>query len=418
MNKYSDSGLFLDFNKYADYTPNWNISAEANPGQRTYETANGEQFIIHGWDNDYPGEGWFANKTVLDSMGIAIPKTLEELTAAFEKIKATDETIMPFHTFWGTGYYMGIFANLIDAYTGFRCDMTTKQWNHSILDAKSNYKELITLLADFYKKGYFNAEFSTMSDEQTTQLIASNKWAFTFTYHGQVDVWYANDVTTEIVPFLPPAKTGVKPINWGTYVSDSPYWGYSANAKIDKPELVSAFIDAMLSDKVADAFQWGVEGTSYTINANGKKQWIPTFLEDTEAPAKLGIWNILPPRYITKRDDASIISRGTKLSKDSFNLNVNAIINGTVSCPYYRLSPIFTDAENEELSIITTAVNTVIDQNQALFILGQRNLSEWDTYIEEVKAAGDLTRALAIYNAARQKPDRLQQADRNYVTIE
>jgi putative aldouronate transport system substrate-binding protein len=82
---------------------------------------------------------------------------------------------------------------------------------------------------------------------------------------------------------------------------------------------------------------------------------------------------------------------------------------------YYRLAPTFTTAEQEELSIINTAVNTVIDENQALFILGQRSLSEWDAFITEVKAAGNLERAVEIYNNAKQKPDRLTSDQRDII---
>jgi len=415
MTNYADSGLFLDVNEYKDYTPNWNISVEKNPGQLTYQTEKGEQFIIHGWDNDYPAELHFANKTLLDEMGIAIPTNLDEFAAACQKVVDTDATVTPFHTFWGTGYYLGIFRSLIRGYAGYRADLETGVWNHAILDADAKYKELITLMADFYDKGYFNAEFNTMGDEQTTQLIASDKWAFTFTYFGQVDAWYNQNVTAEVVPYMYPVKTGEKPEVWPTYVSDNPYWGYSINSKIEKPELACALIDSLLGDEISAAFQWGEEGTSYFINEDGFKEWIPEFLEDPDAAAEIGIWNILTPRYITKRDDASATTRGSDLSIDAYKLMVDGILDGTIDCIYYRQTPTFTTAESEELSIINTAANTVIDENQALFILGQRDLSEWDAYITEVLAAGDLARAVEIYNNAKQKADRLQSDERDYV---
>lgn len=415
MADYADSGLFLDLNKYKDYTPNWNYSVEKNPGQLTYQTEAGEQFIMHGWDNDYPAELHFANKTLLDEMGIAIPTNLDELAAACQMVLDKDATVTPFHTFWGTRYYMSIFNSLIRGYTGFRCDMDTGVWNHAILDAESKYKELITVMADFYKKGYFNPEFNTMSDEQTKQLIASNKWAFTFTYTGQIDDWYNKDVTTEVVPYMYPVKTGEKPEVWPTYVSDNPYWGYSINAKIETPELACVFLDSLLGDEISTAFQWGEEGTSYIINDKGFKEWIPEFLEDPDAAAEIGIWNILTPRYITKRDDASSLTRGSQLAQDAYRLMTDGIIDGTIDCLYWRQTPTFTPEENEELSTIMTGINTVVDENQALFILGQRDLSEWDAYITEVKAAGNLERAVEIYNNAKQKPDRLQSDQRDYI---
>lgn len=422
MKDYGNSGLFLDLNQYKDYTPNWDAAVLKNPALLTYQSADGKQYILHGIDNDYPEETFFANMTELNKCGITtVPTTLDELVADMQKVKDSDPGVTPFHTFWQISYYESIFGLTINARTGMYFDLADKKWKFALTTPESKYKDLVTMMADYYKKGYFNAEFSTMSDDQTQQLIASSKWAFTFTYGGQINTWYKVDskgtLPVDVEPFLPVAANGVKPNVWSAYVSDAPYWGYSASAKIKNPELAASWMDTMLSDPVADAFQWGVEGTSYTKDANGKKSWIPDFLaKGDQAQKDLGIWNIMGPRYITKRDDSSILQKASPVEQKMEKMLVDAIKSGTIDSYYYRSNPQFTDAETEELSSIMTPVNTKLTEGEAQFILGKRPLTEWDAFVKEVQAVGNIDRAVEIYNNAKQSPDRLQGIDRSYIT--
>lgn len=423
MKDYSNSGLFLDLNQYKDIMPNWNAAVLKNPALLTNAAADGKQYIMQGVDNDYPGESWFANMTVLKKCGItSVPTTLDELAADMQKIREADASVIPFHTFWGISYYKAVFGTALNAQGGgIYFNLADKKWKFSLTTPESRYKELVALLADYYKKGYFNAEFSTMSDDQTQQTIVTNNWAFTFTYMGQIYAWYKADsrsaLPIEIEPFLPVSASGVKPNIWCAYVSDAPYWGYSASAKIKNPELACSWMDTMLGDAVADAFQWGVEGTSYTRDASGKKSWIPEFLaKGDQAQKDLGIWNIMGPRYITKRDDSSLMQKWSTMDQKAEKLLVDAIKGGKIDSYYYRSNPQFTDSETEELSAIMTPVNTKLTEGEAQFILGKRPLTEWDAFVEEVKAVGNIDRAVEIYNGAKQSPDRLQGIDRNYIT--
>jgi putative aldouronate transport system substrate-binding protein len=420
MKDYASSGMFLDFNKYKDYMPNWTAETAKNPGLLCYEAANGELFTINEISNDYPLESFVANKTLLDSMGIAIPNNLKELEDAMAQIRAADASVTPFHTGNGLSYDKDVFGASLNARTGMYFDLSDRLWKHAVLEPGSKYKDLIALMANYYEKGYLNPEFSTMSQDQTEQLIASDKWAFTYTYSGQVNVWYKVDnnaaLPIEAVPLLPLAAEGVKPNNKVTQVSDSPIWGYSASANVKNPELACSLLDTLFGDEVSAAFQWGEEGTSYTVDAGGKKAWIPEFLaKGNQAALDLGIWNILLPRYVTKRDDTSSLQKASPLEASLVTLLVDAIESGEIDAYYYRANPMFTDAESEELSTIMTAINTKIDENEALFILGKRDISEWDDYIEEVKALGDLNRAVEIYNSAKQSLDRKPASERTYI---
>ena len=417
---YGTSGLFLDFNQYKELTPNWNAAVAQRPGLLMYQTLDGKQLTMHDVLDDYPSESFFANTALLKEYGLKAPTNLEEFEAVCDALLEADPTITPFHTFWKLSYYSGIFSSLIDAKRGLYYDLDAKVWKHAMLEEDSNYKQLIELLAKYYKKGYFNPEFTTMSDEQTKNLIETGKWGLTFTYFEQMNDWYSVP-RSENLPFeydaiLPPVAEGVKPSVSCGYVSDSPYWCFAISAKTAHPELCVSWCDTMLSDKVATAFQWGIEGVSYEVDADGNKHWIQSFLDKgSQAKLDLGVWNINGPRFITKRDDLSNMMTESPKIQETRRYIAEALINGEVTSYYYPGSPTLSDDALDEFSQISAAIKTVIDQNEALFVLGMRSLDEWDDYIAEVKSVGDVARLVQLYNEGVQKPERVQADGRVYL---
>jgi putative aldouronate transport system substrate-binding protein len=425
--EYMESGLFLDFSQHAGIMPNWQLVREDVPGLANYDSVSGKQLMVFGRDNDYPAQAFIANKTYLDSFGIAVPETLAEMEDAMQKIIDADPAATPFLTsprLQDLQNYTEPFENCLRSYrkvstAGMYFDLNDKLWKHCALSPESRYKELITLMSEYFAKGFFNPEFATMSFDQHKALIKTGKWAFTYTYGGNLNAWY--DIPTEeplpieIQVMLPPSVPGFKPTTADTYSSDRPGWAYTAGANTKYPELVSAWIDAQLSPAVATAFQWGVEGESYEV-VNGEKQWKPEFLaKGAQGIKDFGIWNILGPRYITWRDDVSNIRRGPADQAVVINTLVDAIYSGAIDCEYPRTPPALDADEMDEYSQIINAAKTMMDENDTLFVLGRRSLSEWDAYLQELLSVADLNRAVELYNNAPQNPDRVPSGERKYI---
>ena len=58
-------------------------------------------------------------------------------------------------------------------------------------------------------------------------------------------------------------------------------------------------------------------------------------------------------------------------------------------------------AESQQLSDLNTSVTTMVNENLTKFIIGQRPLTEWDKFQEEL-AAQPIDEILAIYDNAYQ----------------
>jgi len=422
---YGSSDLFLNYDDYKEYAPNYYKALSSyKASYLDYKPNTGKMIFMAGLDNDYPAETFFANKTLLDKLGIALPTNLEEMEAAMAIIAKNAPEVTPFATnAWGFSRYLGVVNLLLKGSSSsgrpyFEMDSST--WKHKVLEDKARYQDVIFKLADWYKQKWINPEFATMSEEQLKELMKSNNWAFFYDYGEGVANSYDlaghnAEFPIDIVILGPIAEKGVKPLVECAYTGDIPGWWYGISAKTKYPELCVSWADTMLSDTVADAFQWGVYGESYTIDSKGEKQWINEFLDKgSDAMSGIGVWNILGPRFITKRDDASNMRKSVWTYPETTRKLVDLIKSGEVDCFYPRSTPAFTADENEEIGLIMGYVTTIINENEMKFVYGQRSLSEWDAYISEVKAAGDLNKVIDIYNNAIQRPDRPQAKDRQY----
>lgn len=418
---YSQSGMFLDLNDYKEYMPNLQVAIEANPTNLTYQTQAGNNYFIFDQTEDYPMEAYYANGTLLEQHGIALPTTFEELEAAMDTLLEVEPDVTPFVSYTGWfGYYKTFISLSIGAKAGMYFDLEDKEFKHAILNPDSNYRAIIETLAKWYQKGYLNPEFLTMAGEQQNLTVQANKWGFSFAYGGEIHTgWYriqAKDPLPIDLVVLPPLPAeGVKPTISVVYFSDEPYWGLAASAKTKYPELVTSYLDALIGPDISNIYQWGVEGESYEV-VDGRKQWLPEFLaQGDDYIKKYGIWNINGPRYVTDRDDYSRYTREAPDEMEIIRMYTPKLESGEWLAEYPRLSPTFSDDDTELISQIINSANTVIEQNEQKFVLGQRSFDEWDAYIEEVLAVADLQAAVDIYNNSPQKPDRLTSTERIYI---
>jgi putative aldouronate transport system substrate-binding protein len=414
---YGSSGLFLDWNKYKEYMPNWQKHVNEYPNLLDFATEKGEVFAVTDVEPlDAPGESWYYNKTMLDKYNIAPPKTLEEMVDAMKKLKELDPKVIPYQSYWNYDYILDAFGQATGAKTGFLYNEKTSKWEYAPLSADSGYKELISLVAEMNKDKLFNPEVATMSWEQELQAIASNNWAFAYFYvvAPENEIYKTNNLPIEIKPLTAPSYNG-KSLQRITNVFDSsPSWGFFASAKVKNPELLAAFIDNTVSKETSELFNWGVEGVTFKRDSNGFKEFIPEIMSGEKNPADFGIGNIMSPRYIQYKDRASEIAKYGPLGKESYKLLVDNFKSGTVTPILDRSKPIMTTEQNEELGKIMTPINTYVTENQLKFLTGERPISEWDDFASKIKDMGDINKALEIYNSAKQ----LERAtERKYVEV-
>ena len=67
-----------------------------------------------------------------------------------------------------------------------------------------------------------------------------------------------------------------------------------------------------------------------------------------------------------------------------------------------RNTPVMNEEQRNTVAMNLTPISTYITENVGLFVTGDRDLSEWDAFVEEAMSMGDIEAVKAAYEAGRQ----------------
>lgn len=193
-----------------------------------------------------------------------------------------------------------------------------------------------------------------------------------------------------------------------------PNWGYFVNADVENPELICSYLDEVISPEGSELYNWGVAGLTYEKDEDGHHHFIGEYVDSDEARKEAGIHNFMDVRYIQLKDREADYAGKNERDRGFYDKLIAALIDGEmVGIRALRGTPNFTAEQSETVARSTTPMKTYIDENIMYFIDGTRDMSEWDSFVEETLALGDMDEVLATYEAA----DRvIYSTERRYAT--
>jgi putative aldouronate transport system substrate-binding protein len=434
--QYGGTGVLLDFNKYTEYMPNFTAMTKAIPSLNHLVTGNGNRFVMPGlnWDKDYLGEAWMVNKTLLDQLGISIPKTSDELMGAMKKIKSEVDGSSPFIYGW-KGYsdmlmysgLVGMFCNYRNMTIGF--DQESKKFVFGPTDPSGNFKETLMFMNEMYENGLFDANQEVHTLDQYKATMQNAKWGFAF--------WYVNGAATpsanglikpgeeyEIVGMATPVGPKGDASVCGVQTLDGiPYWGVVSNAETDYPELVAKLMDYNWSEESTTLFNWGIEGDTFKVNSDGSKEYLPSvqsakYPNGDRSPVDLGLGDGGPIKFaMLKLVDAAYARSYSSAEMKIITPVVDGFVSGQQDYInfYDPVTPPVSEAEADRISQIMNPVRTFIEESVYEFVKGDRSFDEWDSFVEEVNSYGDIDWILELYNSKLNlRPKRVKRDWNNY----
>lgn len=434
LDKYGDSGRLLNLNDYAEYMPEYQARREVYPHLSAYDTADGETFLIFPCLVDRASEVWMQNDGLMQKYGLETPKTWEEMKKCLEVVCAgegwdgTNATPIYFIN-WGFGYNLNQFNTLWGirrSPAGISYDYEKGEWVYNLLAYEDVYKEAVAEMAEAYAKGWIHKDMFSM-DAATANVYANEeaKWLFRSDYvdscNNLTPALEAGNLTSASM-FTPVAKEGIKPYVCMDYVSDNSGWCFGINAECEHPEVAAMYLEFITSKDTAIAFKWGVEGVTYTVDENGVKSYTEEYLAEkaadkTAAWKKYGIngtnyyWGPYASEcYAFDAVYAAYNQYGQAMSKQA----QAGIANGEYQVYYGARTPAMDEVTKEDISMITNPWATAINEAVQQFVMGQKDLAEWDEFVAGLKDLGDIEWVLEQYNTAEQYPLPAQQADRDY----
>ena len=383
---YIKSGLFVALDEYFDYMPNFTKWLDENPVIKAELTAeDGHIYYVPGTNvgKDYQPVLMF-NQVWLDKVGKEAPTTLDDFVELLRYYKendmngngdATDEIPMSIMAEFLPYMFGPAFG--LDLVSGFQADADGNV-TYAYADA-DNYKAYVSFLHDLYEEGLLEVEYTSLDRDQVIERMANDLTGVGFDFSWAMSMMYSN-----VLPYYDgTAKTafvGTAPLSGeyeGYYVGRvelGNMFGVSANSS--NIALSCKFLDYAMSEGCQTMYQWGIEGESYTVDANGNKSYTEQ-ASDNDWLQQLGI----NPSFVYPAQQ-SVVSTDALVA--DWHAQINAEQRQYVKDPWPFIYS--TSEESEIINTYMVDIQTYVDENGTAFITGTKSLDEFDAYITGLEA--------------------------------
>jgi putative aldouronate transport system substrate-binding protein len=406
------SGAILPVSDYIDLMPNFKekvAKANLQPELDNNRQEDGKFYLLPGL-HEKPWQDYsVAIRTdILEQLNLQTPTTWDELYTVLKAMKAAYPDVYPFSDRFSQPTPGGNLLNIVAASYG-----TYGGWayQHASFDSgagkfvytgtSDKYKQALEYLNKLVKEGLLDPESFTQSDDIARQKLANGK-SFVISSNAQTLV---NEYRADLAKTIPTAKMAKIPLPIGPAGEINPAPRLESGIMISKKARDSKNFVAMMqfidwlwySDAGQEFARWGIEGTTFTKDASGKHS----------LAADVNIVGLNPKATKHLQKDFGfyngVFAYGGKpeLVQSFFSpeeQGIQKVMNArrpiAVPPPYP-----FTDEEREQATLWETPLKDYVFQQTLRFILGQRPLSEWDTYVNELKGK-NMTQYVDLVNKA------------------
>lgn len=347
-------------------------------------------------------------KDIFDANNLTFPTNQEEFVATLRKLKelypksypfvirnmsGNAPTIQSFGHLWGASHVNVGIANTI-----FTLDENGEYYCAQFSEA---YKEIAKFLLELSQEGLMHPSCATMDTATWQEAFASGSSFITFD-------------KTDRLPQL--TKTGrslnkdftmtaAAPFNFGEYAKTtedvstsfetgigggSTFWyaiGYNENK-----EYSMAYLDWIYSQEGQNMTNWGIEGESYTVEADGSKKFIDAFLDEQGGLQASGIYQ---PGFTSVRMIDAYMASLSENEKDSLALGLQYVEK---SAPQHLLR--YTEEEQFLFDTYATALYNYVQGEWLKFFLDRSDFSQWDSVMETLKGKYHYDDVLKIHQDA------------------
>ncbi|MEV5555492.1 extracellular solute-binding protein [Nonomuraea wenchangensis] len=406
------SGAILPVSDYFDLMPNlkdkiakWNMG----PDLDTLRQADGRIYLLPGLHEEVWVDYTLAVRTdILEKLKLEVPKTWDDLYTVLKAMKAEYPDLYPMTDRWGVPTPGGNLLKLVAQAYGTKGGW---EYQHATFDTASGkfvytgampqYKQMIEYLAKLVKEKLLDPESFTQQDEQAKQKFNSGK-SFVISANAQTII---NDHRPTLTKLVPEAKMAKIPVPMG------PVGEYKIGTRLENGVMISKkalenknfvammqFIDWLwYSDQGQEFAKWGVEGVTYTKDGAGAYQ----LAKDVDF---VGL-NPGAPKHLQKDFGFSngVFAYGgtTALLNSTFSqeeLDFQKVMNARKAWPIEPPHP-FNEEEREQATLWETPLKDYVTQQTLKFILGERDLGEWDAYVKELEGK-NMTSYVNLVNTA------------------
>ncbi len=343
----------------------------------------------------------------LDDLGLEVPETYDELhdvLKAFQDEKGADAALAL--NYAATGINNG----LVQGYgiNGLVADAAMSEPYYQIDDKlmygpiQPEFKEYLTMVHDWYQEGLIWQDFMSYSDFQNppTDIILADRCGV---FYGEVTFMATLKNTSDnpdfrlvAIPDFVKNKGDTIPFKEErSYTAATPW---SISSQCECPELLMQWCNYMYTDEGALLCNYGIEGESFEFNENHVPVFTDLVLNNPEGMSTtVALFMYCLDRGPFYRDETREQSGYTEDQKAASeiwqsNLSVGRGIGSTM----------LNTEESDKVNQYYGDIKTHIEENVLNFITGQRDLSEFDTFVTEVENMG-IDEVTACYQDAYER---------------
>ena len=275
------------------------------------------------------------------------------------------------------------------------------------------YKDMVEYFHGLVEDGLLDTESFTAANDGSgtvTEKFAAGQVFAASGANGTVNEFStALDATVgkgnyEVVQIAPPGGEA------GQVVEPRNFWnGFMLKAEAkNHPNFIAMlqFLDWLYySPEARDLLRWGVEGETYTKDADGKYHAEAGVLASTPSAStrarrrtssrtSAGRTTCSPARPSPARSRS-------RTTRPQYVEYIDSVLSTRTPRDPYPPAPL-DEAELEQASLLATPLKDTVDTNTLRFILGERDLSEWDAYVGELESQ-DLQGYLDLINSAHER---------------
>ncbi|MCY9670232.1 extracellular solute-binding protein [Paenibacillus alginolyticus] len=392
--KFGQQGALVNILDHINEMPNlkkWMVQFPADTQNAI--SADGKMYVF---PNHGIGEtnrmNWMYREDVFKKNGLKTPANWDELYTVLKTLKQAYPDSYPMA--WRQGLlYLRNFAPAFstgsdDSANDVYFDSDKKEWRYGPIE--DNFKKMITYLNKFYKEGLIPPDFLTIDTKQWQDLMSTDRSFVTADYISRVDFYnlpMRKQNPSYNLLFMP------TPAGWPGGPQKNAYTQFLENGLMvtstsKNIKDIMHFMDFFYTKEGLDLVSWGKQGETYS-EENGKKKFIGNYADVSDMRKKTGLST--DGTYTWFDYDAHLSLSSPEL-QDAYKQAVNY---DSQQQPRPALT-------QQELEVISTTGQTLLktrDQALAKFITGQRDLNEWNSYVDELKKIG-VDKVVNVYKAA------------------
>ncbi|MFS0638790.1 extracellular solute-binding protein [Mesobacillus foraminis] len=402
------SGAILPVSDYIDKMPHfkekvekWNLEAELEGLKQN----DGKYYLLPGLHEEvWPDYTLLIRTDIFEKHNIEIPSTWDELYTAMKKLKELYPDVTPFSDRFTFNSTLNIAATGFGtkAGWGFGNGLSYDESKDEFIYAATTneYKEMLEYFHKLTEEGLLDKESFTQEDDQAIQKFVTGK---SFIINGNSQT--INLHRTDMDKTLGKGKYSISKIT----VPGGPAGQLMGGSRLENGVMISAkakesenfeailqFIDWLYySDEGQEFAKWGVEGTTFT-----KENGVRKLVEDVN-------YNGLNPEgtkdlRVDYGFSGGVFAYGgttellhSMMSEEEVKFQEDMAKTKT-TIPQDPPIP-YSVQDREKVSLLSTPLKDYTDQNTLKFIMGDRDLKEFDKFVEELKGQG-LDQYLEIAN--------------------